>query len=164
MGLLYGCPVEDVITRLSIQCRGWKSVYFNPSRKAFLGVASVTLPDVLVQHKRWSEGDLQILFSRYSPAWYAHGKISLVHQMGYCAYCLWAPNCWATLYYTVIPSLYLLNGISLFPQVWFLASYLSQCFLCCLFALHYIGSNKWKRRASNVTKLQYSWQLGLNKR
>uniref|UniRef100_A0A2N9HJ23 Glycosyltransferase 2-like domain-containing protein n=1 Tax=Fagus sylvatica TaxID=28930 RepID=A0A2N9HJ23_FAGSY len=123
MGLLYGCPVEDVITGLSIQCRGWKSVYFNPSRKAFLGVASVTLPDVLVQHKRWSEGDLQILFSRYSPAWYAHGKISLVHQMGYCAYCLWAPNCWATLYYTVIPSLYLLKGISLFPQIsspWFI--------------------------------------------
>ncbi|KAK9091838.1 hypothetical protein Syun_026749 [Stephania yunnanensis] len=27
MGLLYGCPVEDVITGLSIQCRGWKSAF-----------------------------------------------------------------------------------------------------------------------------------------
>ncbi|KAL4618577.1 hypothetical protein ACB092_06G020700 [Castanea dentata] len=123
MGLLYGCPVEDVITGLSIQCRGWKSVYFNPSKKAFLGIAPTTLPNALVQHKRWSEGGLQILFSRYSPAWYAQGKISLALQMGYCAYCLWAPNCLATLYYTVIPSLYLLKGISLFPQIsspWFI--------------------------------------------
>ncbi|KAL4618579.1 hypothetical protein ACB092_06G020900 [Castanea dentata] len=116
MGLLYGCPVEDVITGLSIQCRGWKSVYFNPLRKAFLGVAPNTLPDILLQHKRWSEGDLQIFFSRYSPAWYAYGKISLVLQMGYSAYCLWAPNSLATLYYSVIPSLYLLRGIPLFPQ------------------------------------------------
>jgi cellulose synthase/poly-beta-1,6-N-acetylglucosamine synthase-like glycosyltransferase len=123
MGLLYGCPVEDVITGLSIQCRGWKSVYFNPSRKAFLGVVPVTLPEVLVQHKRWSEGDLQILLSKYSPAWFAHGKISLGLRLGYCVYCLWAPNSLAVLYYSVIPSLYLLKGISLFPQVRFLASY-----------------------------------------
>ncbi|CAL5410300.1 unnamed protein product [Camellia sinensis] len=38
MGLKYGCPVEDVITGLAIQCRGWRSVYFNPERKGFLGV------------------------------------------------------------------------------------------------------------------------------
>lgn len=123
MGLIYGCPVEDVITGLSIQCRGWKSVYFNPSRKAFLGVTTTTLPETLVQHKRWSEGDLQILLSKYSPAWFAHGKISLGLRLGYCAYCLWAPNSLAVLYYSVIPSLYLLKGISLFPQIsspWFL--------------------------------------------
>ncbi|KAF9666547.1 hypothetical protein SADUNF_Sadunf16G0240300 [Salix dunnii] len=117
MGLKYGCPVEDVITGLSIQCKGWKSVYLNPERKAFLGLAPSTLPQVLVQHKRWSEGDFQILLSKYSPAWYAHGRISLGLQLGYCCYCLWAPNCLATLYYSIIPSLCLLKGISLFPQV-----------------------------------------------
>ncbi|KAB1215087.1 Cellulose synthase-like protein E6 [Morella rubra] len=123
MGLLYACPVEDVITGLAIQCRGWKSVYYNPSRRAFLGVVPATLSEVLVQHKRWSEGDFQILFSKYSPAWYAHGKISLGLQMGYCVYCLWAPNCLATLYYSVIPSIYLLKGIPLFPEIsspWFI--------------------------------------------
>ena len=144
MGLLYGCPVEDVITGLSIQCRGWKSVYFNPLRNAFLGVAPNTLPDILVQHKRWSEGDLQIFFSRYSPAWYAYGKISLVLQMGYSAYCLWAPNSLATLYYSVIPSLYLLRGIPLFPQVWILASYIFvtmylYLFVCFTLQLETIG-------------------------
>ncbi|KAE8731505.1 Cellulose synthase-like protein E1 [Hibiscus syriacus] len=123
MGLKYGCPVEDVITGLSIQCRGWKSVYYNPERKAFLGVAATTLAQTLVQHKRWSEGDFQILLSKYSPAWFANGKISLGLQLGHCCYCFWASNCLAVLYYSVAPSLYLLRGIPLFPELsspWFL--------------------------------------------
>ncbi|KAJ0102468.1 hypothetical protein Patl1_03900 [Pistacia atlantica] len=116
MGLKYGCPVEDVITGLSIQCKGWKSVYYNPERKAFLGVSTTTLPQTLLQHKRWSEGDFLILISKFSPAWYAHGKISLGLQLGYCCYCLWAPTCLAALYYSTIPSLCILRGIFLFPQ------------------------------------------------
>lgn len=120
MGLKYGCPVEDVITGLSIQCLGWKSVYLNPDRKAFLGVAPITLEQTLVQHKRWSEGDLQILVSKYSPAWYGLGRISPGLILGYCTYCLWPLNSLATLFYSIIPSLYLLHGIPLFPQVKFL--------------------------------------------
>ncbi|XP_024027282.1 cellulose synthase-like protein E1 [Morus notabilis] len=117
MGLKYGCPVEDVITGLSIQTRGWKSVFFSPSRPAFMGVAPTTLLQTLVQHKRWSEGDFQILLSKYSPAWYAHNKITLGLQLGYCCYCLWAPNCLATLYYSFVPSLCLLKSIPLFPPI-----------------------------------------------
>ncbi|XXG55197.1 hypothetical protein AAC387_Pa03g2915 [Persea americana] len=117
MGLKYGCPVEDVITGLSIQCNGWKSVYYNPVRKGFLGVAPTTLAQTLLQHKRWSEGDLQVLLSSYGPLLYGHGKISAGLQMGYCIYCLWAPNSLPTLYYVLIPSLCLFNGISLFPKI-----------------------------------------------
>ncbi|XP_058762560.1 cellulose synthase-like protein E1 [Vicia villosa] len=123
MGLKYGSLVEDVTTGLSIQINGWKSVYYIPARKAFLGLAPTSLLQVLIQHKRWSEGDLQILLSKYSPVWYAFGKISFGLQMGYCVYCLWAPNCLAILYYYIIPSLYLLKGIPLFPEVsslWFI--------------------------------------------
>lgn len=123
IGLKYGTPVEDVTTGLSIQCQGWKSVYPNPARPAFLGVAATTLDRILVQHKRWSEGDLQILVSEYSPAWYGLGRIHIGLTMGYSIYCLWSPNCLAVLYYSIIPSLYLLKGIPLFPQVsssWFL--------------------------------------------
>ncbi|PQQ03466.1 hypothetical protein Pyn_26872 [Prunus yedoensis var. nudiflora] len=76
-----------------------------PNKKSFIRIA-------LVQHKRLSEGSLQILLSKYSPAWYGHGKISLALQLGYCIVC-----CWATLFYSIVPSLYLLKGISLFPQV-----------------------------------------------
>ncbi|KAL6975183.1 hypothetical protein U1Q18_023978 [Sarracenia purpurea var. burkii] len=123
MGLKYGCPVEDVITGLSIQCLGWKSVYYNPERKGFVGIAPTTLEQTLVQHKRWSEGDLQILLSKYSPASYGFGRISPALIMAYSTYCLWALNSLPTLFYSFLPSLYLLRGISLFPKVsspWFL--------------------------------------------
>lgn len=106
-----------MITGLSIQCRGWKSIFFNPERKAFLGVAATTLDQTLVQHKRWSEGDLQILLSKYSPILYGFGKINFGLIMGYCVYCFWSVNSFAILYYSIIPPLYLLKGVPLFPQV-----------------------------------------------
>ncbi|XP_038897440.1 cellulose synthase-like protein E1 isoform X2 [Benincasa hispida] len=117
MGLRYGCIVEDGMTGLSIQRQGWKSIYCNPEKEAFLGVAPTSLIQTLAQHKRWSEGDLQILLSRYSPASFGRGKISLGLRMVYCIYSLWAVNSLATLYYSTIPSLYLLRGIPLFPEV-----------------------------------------------
>ncbi|XP_050371384.1 cellulose synthase-like protein E1 [Argentina anserina] len=123
MGVKYGCPVEDVITGLSIQCRGWKSVNCNPTRKAFLGLAPTTLLQTLVMYKRWGEGNLQIALSRYNVVCYGHGKISFGHQLGYLRFNLWAANCWATLIYSTLPSLYLLKGTSLFPQIssrWFI--------------------------------------------
>ncbi|KAA8527078.1 hypothetical protein F0562_008693 [Nyssa sinensis] len=123
MGLKYGCPVEDIITGLAIQCRGWKPVYYHPDMKSFLGVVPTTLDQALVQHKRWSEGLFQIFFSKYCPFIYGHGKIKLGAQMGYCLYLLWAPTSLPTLYYLVVPSLCLLRGIPLFPKVsslWFL--------------------------------------------
>ncbi|KAL4618569.1 hypothetical protein ACB092_06G020300 [Castanea dentata] len=123
MGLIYGCPAEDLLTGLAIQCRDWKSLYYNPEREAFLGVAPTTLDVALIQHKRWSEGLFQILFSKYCPFIYGHGKIKLGAQMGYCILLFWAPMSFPALYYVIIPPLCLLHGISLFPQVkslWFL--------------------------------------------
>ncbi|RDY00836.1 Cellulose synthase-like protein E1, partial [Mucuna pruriens] len=75
-----------------------------------LGLIAPTLPQTLVQHKRWFEGDLQILLSKYSYAWFDR---FWKDKYG-------APNgmfCLATLYYSIIPSLYLLRGIPLFPKV-----------------------------------------------
>lgn len=130
MGLVYGCPVEDIITGLTIQCRGWKSVYYNPKRNAFLGVVPTTLEVALVQHKRWSEGMFQIFLSKYNPFIYGHRKIKLAAQMGYCIYLLWAPFSIPTLYYVIVPSLCLLHNISLFPKVmslWFLPFCVRLC-------------------------------------
>ncbi|XP_062016037.1 cellulose synthase-like protein E6 [Rosa rugosa] len=124
MGLIYGCPVEDIVTGLAIQCRGWKSVYYNPERPSFVGVAPNTLEIALVQQKRWSEGMFQIFFSEYCPFIYGHGKIHFGAQMGYCLYLLWAPVSFPTLYYALVPPLCLLHGIPSFPKVsslWFLA-------------------------------------------
>lgn len=117
IGLKYGCPVEDIITGLAIQCRGWDSVYINPQRKAFIGLSPTTLAQTLLQHKRFSEGNFSIFLSKYCPFLFGHGKIKLRLQMGYCIYGLWAPNSLPTLYYVIIPSLSLLKGIPLFPEI-----------------------------------------------
>lgn len=117
IGLVYGCPVEDIVTGLTIQCRGWKPVYYNPSKNAFQGVAPTTLDIALVQFKRWSEGMFQIFYSKYCPFIYGRGKISLCAQMGYCIYLLWAPISLPILYYVVVPALYLLHDVPLFPKV-----------------------------------------------
>ncbi|VFQ66715.1 unnamed protein product [Cuscuta campestris] len=123
MGLVYGCPVEDIVTGLTIQCRGWKSVYYNPrNAPAFLGMAPITFEAALVQHKRWSEGMFQIFISKYCPFIYGYRKIKLAAQMGYCCYLLWAPISVPVLYYVTVPPLCLLHNISLFPKVtsiWF---------------------------------------------
>ncbi|XVF42562.1 hypothetical protein PTKIN_Ptkin01aG0373400 [Pterospermum kingtungense] len=116
MGLKYGFPVEDIVTGLSIQCRGWKSVYLMPEREGFLGVAPTTLLQTLVQHKRWSEGHLQIFLSRHCSLLYGHKKIPLKLQLAYCPFNCWAANSLPTLYYVAVPCLCLLKGISLFPQ------------------------------------------------
>ena len=117
MGLMYGCSVEDVITGLVIQCKGWEPVYYSPYKRAFLGVAATTLDDALIQYKRWAEGMFQIFFSKYCPFFYGHRKIKLGAQMGYCVYLLWAPNSLPMLYYTIVPPLFLLRGVALFPEV-----------------------------------------------
>lgn len=116
-GVRYGCPLEDVITGLQIQCRGWRSVYYNPARKGFLGMAPTSLGQILVQHKRWSEGFLQISLSNYSPFLLGHGKIKLGLQMGYSVCGFWALNSFPTFYYVIIPSLCFLSGVSVFPEI-----------------------------------------------
>lgn len=117
MGLIYGCAVEDIATGITIQCRGWKSVSYNPERRAFLGVAPNTLELCLVQFKRWSEGMLQIFLSKYCPFTHGRGKVSLGAQMAYSYYLLWAPMSIPTLFYVTVPSLLLLHGVPLFPEV-----------------------------------------------
>ncbi|CAI9772784.1 unnamed protein product [Fraxinus pennsylvanica] len=123
MGLVYGCATEDMVTGLTIQCKGWKPVYYNPTKRAFRGVAPTTLDQHLAQYKRWSEGLFQIFLSKYCPIIYGHGKIGFSAQIGHCLYLLWAPVALPTLYYVVIPALSLLHGVPLFPKVfglWFL--------------------------------------------
>ncbi|CAL5063861.1 unnamed protein product [Urochloa decumbens] len=117
IGVKYGCPVEDVITGLTIHCRGWKSVCNNPPREAFTGVGPTTLAQTILQHKRWSEGNFSIFLSKYCPFIFGNGNISLQLQMAYSVYGLWAPNSLPTLYYVIIPSMGLLKGIPLFPKV-----------------------------------------------
>jgi len=84
-----------------------------------------------------------ILFSKYSPVWYGLGKLNPGLVLGYLIYCLWSPNCWATLYYSIVPSFCLLKGIPLFPQVFFAS--LSSHFL----NTHKAESLVYKRNLTN---------------
>ncbi|KAG9448582.1 hypothetical protein H6P81_008547 [Aristolochia fimbriata] len=124
VGVRYGCAVEDVITGLSIQRNGWKSVYFNPPRSGFLGIGPITLEQVLIQHKRWSEGHLQIVLSDCSPLFRWNGKIKIGLRMAYSIYNLWATTSIPALYYVIVPALCLYNGTPVFPKMsspWFVA-------------------------------------------
>ncbi|KAH7689061.1 Cellulose synthase protein [Dioscorea alata] len=123
MGLRYGCAVEDILTGITMHYNGWKSKYMYPKRKGFLGVAPTTLEQALVQYKRWGEGNLQIFLSRDSPLLFGHQKIKFGACMGVSISNLWAANAFPTLNYLLIPPLFLLSGMSLFPKVsspWFI--------------------------------------------
>ncbi|KAJ4918013.1 Cellulose synthase-like protein E1 [Raphanus sativus] len=73
---------------------------------------------MLVQQRRWSEGNFQILLSEYSPVWFGQGKIGLGLIVGYSCYGLWAPSSVPLLVYSVLTSLCLFKAIPLFPTVW----------------------------------------------
>ncbi|WCJ33117.1 cellulose synthase like E1 [Euphorbia peplus] len=117
MGLVYGCAVEDMITGITIICRGWKSIFYYPERKAFLGLAPITLEVDLIQNNRWTEGLFQILTSKYCPFIYGHGKMTIGAQLAFAAYLLWPPLSLPTLYYVILLPISLLLDIPLFPQV-----------------------------------------------
>ncbi|XP_047313058.1 cellulose synthase-like protein E1 [Impatiens glandulifera] len=136
IGVLYGCPTEDVVTGANIQSKGWKSKYFNPpdARKGFLGAACTTLLHDLVQNKRWSEGNLMTALSKWSPLFHG-GKLPVILRLQYSSFNLWCFHSFATLYYVTVPSFCLLQRISLFPEIssrWvipFAYAFLSSYFL-----------------------------------
>ncbi|XP_059662188.1 cellulose synthase-like protein G3 isoform X1 [Cornus florida] len=122
MGFRYGSLVEDYFTGYRLQCEGWKSVFCDPKRAAFLGDVPISLNDVLSQNKRWSVGLLEVAFSKYSPLTF--GTRSMGPLMGHCYAhsAFWAIWSIPITIYAFIPQLALLNGVSIFPQVsdpWF---------------------------------------------
>ncbi|KAG2680818.1 hypothetical protein I3760_11G115800 [Carya illinoinensis] len=60
VGFRYGSLIEDFFTGFRLQCEGWRSVFCNPKRPAFLGDAPICLVDVLNQVQRWAIGGLQL--------------------------------------------------------------------------------------------------------
>ncbi|XP_027164171.1 cellulose synthase-like protein G3 [Coffea eugenioides] len=121
MGFRYGSLVEDLYTGYRLHCQGWKSIFCQPQRAAFLGNIPISLLEALNQVKRWAVGHLQFSFSKYSPLTFgiqAMGGMSLDYiQYGFLP--LWSVS---ITIYTFLPQLTLLNGIYIFPKVtspWF---------------------------------------------
>jgi len=118
VGFLYFSVAEDYFTSLvNMHCKGWKSVFCDPARPAFLGAGTTNLNDLLVQSTRWSSGLVEVALSRFCPLIYGPKKMSVLQTMCYGELAffpfyflpLW---CFAT-----IPQLCLLNGISVYPEV-----------------------------------------------
>eukprot|EP00253_Pinus_taeda_P000831 PITA_00831 len=116
VGMIYGSVVEDVLTGFVIQCRGWKSIYCNPKRNAFLGSAPNNLIDTLIQQKRWAVGLLELVFSKFCPYVYGIGRTPIAQRMCYSFYSLWSLSSMYLLIYGLVPGLCMLRGLSLFPK------------------------------------------------
>ncbi|KAH0468360.1 hypothetical protein IEQ34_003393 [Dendrobium chrysotoxum] len=122
IGFRYGSLVEDYYTGYRLHCQGWRSVFCNPDRPAFLGEAPKSLVDALSQGKRWFVGLYQVCFSRYCPLLYGSRKISLLAGFCYMYYAAWGCWCIPLIIYGLLPQLALFYGKSLFPKAsdpWF---------------------------------------------
>ncbi|XVE58101.1 hypothetical protein DITRI_Ditri04bG0143200 [Diplodiscus trichospermus] len=114
---------KDLNTGFRLQCDGWRSIFCNPERAAFLANATINLVDVLNQCKRWAVGLLEMGLSEYSPITFGTRSVGLLTGLGYSHFAFWPLLSIPVTVYAFLPQLALLNGVSIFPEVsepWFL--------------------------------------------
>ncbi|KAK4425538.1 Cellulose synthase-like protein G1 [Sesamum alatum] len=117
VGFRYFSVVEDYFTGFILHCKGWISVYFDPSTPGFLGATPISLGEILVQQTRWSVGFYQVALSRFSPLIYGLLRTSTSQSMCYAEF-PYSQIYFLSLYVlAVIPQLCLIIGISLYPKV-----------------------------------------------
>ncbi|KAK8703228.1 hypothetical protein V6N13_021553 [Hibiscus sabdariffa] len=123
IGFRYGSLVEDFFTGFRLQCEGWRSIFCNPERAAFLGNAPINFHDFLGQNKRWQIGLLEVASSRYSPITFGVKAMGLFMGLSYSFYAFFPIASISITTYSFLPQLALLNGLNIFPKVsepWFL--------------------------------------------
>ncbi|GAB4857630.1 hypothetical protein Ancab_015536 [Ancistrocladus abbreviatus] len=123
MGFRYGSLLEDNYTSFRLHCDGWRSIFCNPDRPAFLGAAPISLIDLMCQVKRWMIGTLEMLVMQLSPLRMGIKAIGLLATLNYTHFNFWPTWSIPVIIYAFIPQLALLNSVSLFPKVtdpWFL--------------------------------------------
>ncbi|RVX04114.1 Cellulose synthase-like protein G3 [Vitis vinifera] len=117
MGYRYGSLCEDYCTGYRLHCEGWKSIFCNPKRPAFLGRAPINLNVCLNQSKRWGVGLLEVGFCKHSPIVFGLMEIGPLMGLCYANYAfrpLWSIP---ITIYAFLPPLALLKGVSIFPKV-----------------------------------------------
>ncbi|KAL4297147.1 hypothetical protein GQ457_12G000610 [Hibiscus cannabinus] len=121
-GFRYGSLVEDFFTSYRLQCEGWKSLFCNPERAAFLGDVPITLFDVLSQCKRWCIGAFEVTFSKYNTLIFGSQSMGVITSLAYSHYACWPIWCIPITFYSFLPQLALLNQVTIFPKIsepWF---------------------------------------------
>ncbi|TYG43559.1 hypothetical protein ES288_D11G027300v1 [Gossypium darwinii] len=94
-----------------LKCEGWRSIFCNPEKAAFMGNAPLNLLDVPFQNKR------------YSPITFGVKAMGLFIGLGYSSYAYSSILSIPITTYSFVPQLALLNGLNIFPKVsepWFL--------------------------------------------
>ncbi|KAK8493775.1 hypothetical protein V6N12_017873 [Hibiscus sabdariffa] len=122
IGFRYGSLVEDYYTGYRLQCEGWKSLFCDPERAAFLGDVPITLVDVLGQCKRWGIGLFEVTFSKYNTLIFGSQSMGVWMSLAYSHYAFWPFWCIPVSFYCFLPQLALANRVSIFPKVlepWF---------------------------------------------
>ncbi len=72
---------EDILTSIKLHAAGWRTVYHNEVLAT--GIAPDDLDAFITQRRRWAQGAMQILRSRYNPLW-ARG-LSIPQRLSYWA-------------------------------------------------------------------------------
>ncbi|XP_019055418.1 PREDICTED: cellulose synthase-like protein G2 [Nelumbo nucifera] len=117
LGFLYHSLAEDFITGFMLHCKGWNLVYNYPSLPSFLGSATVSLNDSMVQNIRWGCGLLKVGLSSFCPLIYGSSRMSILQSMCNAFLAFRSFYSFPILCYATIPQLCLFNGISLYPKV-----------------------------------------------
>ncbi|KAH6820044.1 cellulose synthase like G3 [Perilla frutescens var. hirtella] len=122
IGFRYGSLVEDYYTGFRLHCEGWKSVFCNPSRPAFLSEMPISLNDVVTQTKRWTVGLLEVSLSKYSPLTFGRRFMGALMAHGYSYYAFGPFWSFPITVYAFLPQISMLINISIFPKAsdpWF---------------------------------------------
>ncbi len=98
---------EDMLTSIRIHARGWRSVYVNEPLAH--GLAPVNIRQFLIQRLRWAKGASQIFFG-HNPLF--RKGLGMRQRLSYLFSVMHFFDGWARLVYYLLPSLYLLFGIS----------------------------------------------------
>ncbi|KAH0644428.1 hypothetical protein KY284_032312 [Solanum tuberosum] len=117
MGFRYGSLVEDIYTGYQLHCEGWKSIFYNPKRPAFLGHVPLSLNEVLIHMKRWAVGLLEVALSKNSPITFGMGHLGPIMAQCYIHYTFWPIHSLPITIYALLPQLTLLSGVPIFPKI-----------------------------------------------
>ncbi|XP_062150899.1 cellulose synthase-like protein H1 [Alnus glutinosa] len=118
LGWRYGSTTEDVLTGLTIQKRGWASVYCTPDPPAFLGCAPSGGPAAMTQQKRWATGLLEILLSKNCPIFATlFQKLQFRQCLTYLWLFSWGIRSIPELCYAALPAYCIITNSFFLPKV-----------------------------------------------
>nr|GMD64165.1 cellulose synthase-like protein H1 [Ipomoea batatas] len=115
---MYGSATEDMLTGLTIQSKGWKSVFCVPDPPGFLGSAPTSGPGVLTQQKRWATGLMEVVISKKSPIILTlFGRLQFRQCLAYLWSMGWPFRSIFEICYALLPAYCIINNSHFQPKI-----------------------------------------------